>query len=73
MKNFFDCVRSRQQPICDVEIGHRSVTVCHLGVIAMRLGRALKGDPAAEQFIGDAAANGWLAREQRKPWSYEMV
>ena len=73
MKNFFDCVRSRQQPICDVEIGHRSVTVCHLGVIAMRLGRALKWNPATEQFVGDTAANGWLAREQRKPWSYEMV
>ncbi len=73
MKNFFDCVRSRQQPICDVEIGHRSVTVCHLGVIAMRLGRALKWNPATEQFVGDAEANKWLAREQRKPWSYEMV
>ncbi len=73
MKNFFDCVRSRQQPICDVEIGHRSVTVCHLGVIAMRLGRALKWNPATEQFVGDTAANGWLAREQRKPWSYETV
>lgn len=73
MKNLFDCVRSRQQPICDVEIGHRSVTVCHLGVIAMRLGRALKWNPATEQFVGDTAANGWLAREQRKPWSYAMV
>ena len=73
MKNFFDCVRSRQQPICDVEIGHRSVTVCHLGVIAMRLGRTLKWNPATEQFVGDTAANGWLAREQRKPWSYETV
>ena len=73
MKNFFDCVRSRQQPICDVEIGHRSVTVCHLGVIAMRLGRALKWNPAAEEFTGDTEANKWLAREQRKPWSYEMV
>ena len=73
MKNFFDCVRSRQQPICDVEIGHRSVSVCHLGVIAMRLGRPLRWDPAAEQFAGDAEANQWLAREQRKPWSYELV
>ena len=73
MKNLFDCVRSRQQPICDVEIGHRSVSVCHLGVIAMRLGRTLKWNPAQEQFTGDKEANGWLAREQRKPWSYEMV
>ena len=73
MKNLFDCVRSRQQPICEAEIGHRSVSVCHLGVIAMRLGRTLKWNPVAEEFVGDAEANKWLAREQRKPWSYEMV
>lgn len=73
MKNFFDCVRSRKQPICDTEIGHRSVSVCHLGVIAIRLGRALKWNPAQEQFVGDNEANTWLAREQRKPWSYETL
>src|SRR5262249_25687153 len=63
MKNFIDCVRSRQQPIADVEIGHRSVSVCHLGVIGIRLGRKLSWDPAAEQFVGDSEANKWLARE----------
>jgi len=73
MKNFFDCVRSRQQPICDVEIGHRSVSVCHLGVIALRLGRKLKWDPAKEQFTGDKDAGKWIAREQRKPWTYDAV
>ena len=73
MKNFFDCVRSRQQPICDVEIGHRSVTVCQLGVIAMRLGRTLNWNPAAEEFVGDKAANNWLAREMRAPWTYDRV
>ena len=71
--NFLDCLRSRQLPICDVEIGHRSVTVCHLGVLAMRLGRTLEWNPAAEEFTGDKEANGWLAREQRKPWSYETI
>jgi predicted dehydrogenase len=73
MQNFFDCVRSRQAPICDVEIGHRSVSVCHLGVIALRLGRKLKWDPAREQFVGDAEANQWLARPMRKPWTYDLV
>jgi predicted dehydrogenase len=73
MKNFFDCVRSRQQPICDVEIGHRSVSVCHLGVIAIRLGRKLKWDPASERFVGDKQADEWIAREMRKPWSYDAV
>jgi myo-inositol 2-dehydrogenase / D-chiro-inositol 1-dehydrogenase len=49
------------------------VSVCHLGVIAMRLGRALKWNPAQEQFVGDKEANTWLAREQRKPWSYDTL
>ena len=73
MKNLFDCVRSRQQPICNAEVGHRSATICHLGVIAMRLGRKLKWDPAQERFVGDQEANQWLAREPRKPWSYDAV
>jgi hypothetical protein len=73
MGNFFDCVRSRKQPICPAEVGHRSVSVCHLGVIAMRLGRKLQWDPEKEQFVNDTEANGHLAREQRKPYSYEMI
>ena len=73
MGNFFDCVRSRKLPVCDAEVGHRSASVCHLGAIAVRLGRALTWDPEKEQFVGDAEANQWLAREQRKPWTYEMV
>lgn len=73
MGNFFDCVRWRKQPICDVEIGHRSASVCHLGVISIRLGRGLKWDPAKEQFVGDKEANKYLAREMRKPWTYDMV
>jgi hypothetical protein len=71
MQNFFDSVRTREAPICEAEIGHRSASVCHLGVIAMRLGRSLKWDPAAETFPGDEEARRWLSREPRKPWSYE--
>jgi len=73
MGNFFECVRSRKQPVCEAEIGHRSATVCHLGVIAIRLGRKLKWDPAKELFVDDKEANSFLAREMRKPWSYETV
>ena len=73
MANFFDCVRSRKAPICDAEIGHRSVSVCHLGSIALRLGRKLQWDPQKEQFVGDDEANKYVAREQRRAWSYESV
>lgn len=67
-KDFLDCMRSRKQPICDVEIGCRSVTVCHLGNIAYWTNKRLKWDPAAERFVGDEAANQWLTREVRGPW-----
>lgn len=73
MGNFFYCVKSRKAPICDAATGHRSATVCHLGGIALRLGRKLTWDPAKEEFAGDKDANAQLAREQRKPWTYDMV
>jgi myo-inositol 2-dehydrogenase / D-chiro-inositol 1-dehydrogenase len=65
MGNFFDCVTARRQPITDVEAGHRSVTACHLGNIACRLGRKLTWDPIAERFVGDAEADAMLSRPQR--------
>jgi predicted dehydrogenase len=65
MGNFFDCVAARRQPIADVEAGHRSVSVCHLGNISCRLGRKLAWDPAAERFVGDAEADALLSRPQR--------
>ena len=67
-QNFLDCVRSRKDPICNVETGHRSSTVCHLGNIAMLLGRPLKWDPQKEQFIGDAEASRMTWRPARAPW-----
>ncbi len=73
MGNFFDCMRSRKEPICGAEIGHRSVSVCHLGVIAVRLGRKLQWNPEKEEFRDDQEANGYIAREQRKPFSYDSM
>jgi len=73
MGNFFDCIRSRKAPICEPEIGHRSVSVCHLGVIAIRLGRKLQWNPSREQFVDDKEANAFIARPQRKPFTYAMV
>lgn len=71
MGNFFECVASRKAPICDAEIGHRSVSVCHLGVTAIRLGRKLEWNPASETFPHDAEATAMLAREMRKPYDYD--
>ena len=68
LKNWLDCIKSRQKPIADVEIGHRSATVCHLGNIARKLGRKLKWDPQAEVFPDDAEANQYLDRARRDPW-----
>jgi predicted dehydrogenase len=75
MENFFDCMRSRQAPICDVETGHRSATMCHLGAISMRTGRSLSWDAQQEQFVGEfaAEANGYAARELRAPYDYSFV
>jgi predicted dehydrogenase len=66
--DFIKCIRSRKKPVCDVEIGARSVTVCHLGNLAYWNKRVLKWDPAKEQFIGDTEANGWLENQKRAPW-----
>jgi hypothetical protein len=73
MGNFIDCVKSRKVPICSAETGHRSASLCHLGVIAIRLGRKLKWDPVNEQFIGDPEASRYIAREMRKPYDYNMI
>jgi len=70
-RNFADCVKSRKECICTAEIGHRSATICNIGNIAMRLGRKLAWDPAAERFTGDDEANALLGREMRGEWSLD--
>jgi hypothetical protein len=70
MQDWLDCIRSRQRPKADVEIGHRSSTVCHLGNIARWLGRRLRWDPEREIFPNDKEANELLARPQRKPYEF---
>ena len=66
--NFIDCVRSRKLTITPVEIAHRSITIGHLGDIAMQLGRKLKWDPEKEQFVNDPEADRMLSRSYRSPW-----
>ncbi len=72
MGNFFDCVRTRRKPISDVLSQYQSVTTCHLGNIAMRLGRKLTWDPEQGEFVGDDQANGYLARPQRAGYEIQV-
>lgn len=66
MQDWLDCIRSRKRPVADVEIGHRSVSVCHLANITRAAGRPLRWNPVKELFEGDTAANDYLSRPRRK-------
>ncbi len=70
MQNWLDCMRTRKTPLADAEIGHRTVTVCHLANITRRLNRKLRWDPATERFVGDSEADALLTRTRRK--GYEL-
>jgi predicted dehydrogenase len=67
-QNWLDCIKSRKDPICKVEIGHRSATVCHLGNIAIRTGQKVVWDPKREEIVGDADLANWTRRPYRAPW-----
>ncbi len=67
-RDFLNCIRTRKRPICDVEIGCRSVTICHLGNMAIRTGRTIRWDPEREQIVDDPALERWLDRPYRAPW-----
>jgi predicted dehydrogenase len=68
LQNWLDCVKSRAKPNAPVEVGHRSVTICHLAGIARRLGRTLRWDPEQQTFPGDDEANALLDRPRRPGW-----
>lgn len=73
LQNWLDCIRTRERPVADVEINHRSVTVCHLANITRFVGRRLKWDPVNEEFIGDEEANRWADRPRRKGYELPAV
>ncbi|MCL2306242.1 MAG: Gfo/Idh/MocA family oxidoreductase [Planctomycetaceae bacterium] len=71
IRNFFDCIRSREEPVAPVEIEHRSITACHLTNISIRLGgRPLKWDPEKEEIVGDGEAQAMQSRTPRKPYEF---
>lgn len=68
-QEWMDCIHSRGVPVADVEIGHRTISACHLGNISYWLGgRRLRWDPEKEEILGDAEAAQWLDRPMRAPW-----
>ncbi len=68
MRDFLECMRTRKDPICPVEVGHRSNSVCVMTHIAMKLGREVNWDPGRERFIDDDQANAMLSPSYRAPW-----
>ena len=67
-RDFLDCVKSRRTTYAPAEVGHRSITLSHIGNIAMMLGRKLRWNADAECFLNDDTANSMLARSMRAPW-----
>jgi len=73
MQDWLECMRSRKLPLADVEIGHRTVSVCHLANLTRQLNRKLQWDPEAERFRNDPDANQHLARPRREGYELPVV
>src|SRR5207245_2031096 len=73
LRNFLDCVKSGKHPNADVEDGHKSTRLCHLGNIALRTARTLRFDAKTETVIDDPDANKLLRRTYRKPFVAEEL
>ncbi|MFN3193017.1 MAG: Gfo/Idh/MocA family protein [Aureliella sp.] len=69
--DFLDCVQSRQQPVAPIETAHRSISIAHLGNIALQLGRDLHWEPKSETIQDDSTAFALLERPYRSPWDKE--
>lgn len=71
--NWLDCIKTRKQPISNIEKGHKACTICLISDIAMQFTRKLKWDPINEWFLDDPEANAMLARAQRRPFGTDYV
>jgi predicted dehydrogenase len=69
--NFVDCIRTRRDPVSNVESGHQASLLGMVAEIATRLKRPLKWDPKTERFVNDAEADAQLTRPMRAPWQLE--
>jgi hypothetical protein len=68
IKNFLDCIKSRQTPFCPLEEGHRSTSFAHLANIALVTKERLQWDPEKERFTNSAKANELLHYDYRSQW-----
>jgi predicted dehydrogenase len=73
VRNFLDCVKSRQQPISDLACAHRISTMCHLANLSLRLGRQIPWDASRQDAVADAEVTGHLVRAYRAPWDAELA
>ena len=67
-QDWMNCIKSRKQPICDVETGHRSASICNLANIAYRMRRPLRWDPMKERFAKNKEASKYLKKKYRRPY-----
>jgi len=67
-RNFFDCVKTRDKPVCNSSVMRHSHVACHAAALSWILNRKLRFDPAKEEFLDDAEANGLRSRPERNPW-----
>jgi predicted dehydrogenase len=72
VRNFLDCVKSREEPVSGLQGGHETAIACHLANIAMRVGRVVKWDPVREEIQGDPEASKLLTKTYRAPWDREL-
>jgi len=68
IRNFLDCIKTRENPLCTLEDGHRSTSFAHLANIALATQKRLQWDPEKELFTNSEEANNLLHYEYRKPW-----
>ena len=68
VRNFLDCIKSGQTPLCSIEDGHRSTSFAHLANIALEVKERLQWDPVNESFTNNEDANNLLHYEYRSPW-----
>ena len=71
--DFTDAINQGRPAYAPAEIGHRTISVAHLGNIALQLGRKLRWNPEKEEFLDDPTANSMRSREQREPWTIKNV